>query len=267
MQLGIIGLGRMGANLVRRLMRDGHECVVYDPNPQSVTAVATDGATGVGSVQELASQLTAPRPVWVMVPAGQITQSVIEELAEELEAGDTVMAYSGCVRESQRLPGVAAMSPAVLYNLVLCAHLFGAFTLVSGMAIAIVGLETASRRENCTEIAVLLGIARVGAMLLIAGTILVASFGLWLVHLGKWGYGTPWVVAAISLLSVVVILGAIGGQRPKKARRLATRLAEAGCAPNDELRAMLNDRVTIVLNYLSGAALLGIIVIMVVKPG
>jgi 6-phosphogluconate dehydrogenase len=91
MQLGMIGLGRMGANLVRRLMRDGHECVVYDPNPDSVTALASDGATGVGSVQELASKLTAPRAVWVMVPAGQITQSVIDELAEKLEAGDTVI--------------------------------------------------------------------------------------------------------------------------------------------------------------------------------
>jgi len=87
MQPGMIGLGRMGANLVRRLMRDGHECVVYDPNLQSVTALAADGPTGVGSVQELASQLAAPRAVWVMVPAGQITQSVIEEL----EAGDTVI--------------------------------------------------------------------------------------------------------------------------------------------------------------------------------
>jgi uncharacterized membrane protein len=159
------------------------------------------------------------------------------------------------------------MSPVVLYNLVLCAHLFGAFILVSGMAIAIVGLETASRRDNCTEVAVLLDIGRVGALLLMAGTILVAGFGFWLVSLGKWGYGTPWVVSGISLLSIVLILGAIGGQRPKKARLLATRLAEAGCAPSDELRVMLNDRVTIVLNYLSFAAVLGIIVVMVMKPG
>ncbi|MEO6504607.1 MAG: phosphogluconate dehydrogenase (NAD(+)-dependent, decarboxylating) [Terrimesophilobacter sp.] len=91
MQLGMIGLGRMGANLVRRLMRDGHECVVYDHNPDSVAALSAEGATGVGSVQELASKLSTPRAVWVMVPAGQITQSVIDELAEKLEAGDTVI--------------------------------------------------------------------------------------------------------------------------------------------------------------------------------
>jgi 6-phosphogluconate dehydrogenase len=90
-QLGMIGLGRMGGNLVRRLMRDGHECIVYAPHPASVAALTADGATGADSIQELVSQLTAPRAVWVMVPAGEITQSVIDELAQTLEAGDTVI--------------------------------------------------------------------------------------------------------------------------------------------------------------------------------
>ncbi|MEO8907485.1 MAG: phosphogluconate dehydrogenase (NAD(+)-dependent, decarboxylating) [Microbacteriaceae bacterium] len=87
----MIGLGRMGANLVRRLMRDGHECVVYDPNAEAVTGLAAEGATGAGAVQELVSKLSAPRAVWVMVPAGEITQSVIDELARTLHAGDTVI--------------------------------------------------------------------------------------------------------------------------------------------------------------------------------
>ncbi|MGH3549941.1 MAG: phosphogluconate dehydrogenase (NAD(+)-dependent, decarboxylating) [Pseudonocardiaceae bacterium] len=91
MQLGMIGLGRMGANLVRRLMRDGHECVVYDHAPKAVEALAGEGATGVGSVQELAAKLTAPRVVWVMVPAGEITRSVIADLADALECGDTII--------------------------------------------------------------------------------------------------------------------------------------------------------------------------------
>jgi 6-phosphogluconate dehydrogenase len=91
MQIGMIGLGRMGANLVRRLLRDGHECIVYAPHPASVAKVTADGAIGASSVQDLLSQLTAPRAVWVMVPAGQITQSVIDELAGELDAGDTVI--------------------------------------------------------------------------------------------------------------------------------------------------------------------------------
>jgi 6-phosphogluconate dehydrogenase len=78
MQLGMIGLGRMGANIVRRVMRKGHECVVYDRDPQVVKALAGEGATGVRSVAELASKLTPRRTVWVMVPAGQVTTSVID---------------------------------------------------------------------------------------------------------------------------------------------------------------------------------------------
>ncbi|MBV9012917.1 MAG: decarboxylating 6-phosphogluconate dehydrogenase [Pseudonocardiales bacterium] len=91
MQLGMIGLGRMGANIVRRVMRKGHECVVYNRSPQPVEALASEGATGVRSVPELAAKLTPPRVVWVMVPAGEITTSVITGLAEVLESGDTVI--------------------------------------------------------------------------------------------------------------------------------------------------------------------------------
>ncbi len=76
MQLGMIGLGRMGANLVRRAMRDGHECVVYDPNPDAVKALVGEGATGASSLEELSRKLTTPRAVWVMVPAGEVTDSV-----------------------------------------------------------------------------------------------------------------------------------------------------------------------------------------------
>ncbi|MEO6793721.1 MAG: phosphogluconate dehydrogenase (NAD(+)-dependent, decarboxylating) [Mycobacterium sp.] len=91
MQLGMIGLGRMGANLVRRVMRDGHDCVVYDNNADAVKDLVGEGATGVASVKELKGKLTAPRAVWVMVPAGGITDSVIDELARTLETGDTVI--------------------------------------------------------------------------------------------------------------------------------------------------------------------------------
>jgi 6-phosphogluconate dehydrogenase len=108
MQLGMIGLGRMGANIVRRAMSKGHECVVYDRDSQAVRTLASEGATGVESVAELARKLSPPRAVWVMVPAGDITASVIDELAQTLDSGDTVIDggnsyYRDDIRHAQRL--------------------------------------------------------------------------------------------------------------------------------------------------------------------
>jgi 6-phosphogluconate dehydrogenase len=91
MQLGMVGLGRMGANLVRRLMRDGHECVVFDVNPDAVKELAGEGATGAESLDDFVVKLTKPRAAWVMVPAGEITESTVNELAERLEAGDAII--------------------------------------------------------------------------------------------------------------------------------------------------------------------------------
>ncbi|HEX7323270.1 MAG TPA: decarboxylating 6-phosphogluconate dehydrogenase [Mycobacterium sp.] len=92
MQLGMIGLGRMGANIARRVVKDGHESVVYDHNPDAVKAMAgEDKTTGVFSLSELAEKLATPRVVWVMVPAGPITTGVINELATTLSAGDIVI--------------------------------------------------------------------------------------------------------------------------------------------------------------------------------
>ncbi|OBI87171.1 phosphogluconate dehydrogenase (NAD(+)-dependent, decarboxylating) [Mycobacterium asiaticum] len=92
MQLGMIGLGRMGSNIVRRVAKGGHECVVYDHSPDAVEAMAgEDNVTGVSSLAELRDKLNAPRVVWVMVPAGTITTGVIDELADTLESGDIVI--------------------------------------------------------------------------------------------------------------------------------------------------------------------------------
>jgi 6-phosphogluconate dehydrogenase len=91
MQLGMVGLGRMGSNLVRRLMRDGHACVAYDVDPVAVQTLAAEGATGVGSLSAFVEALETPRTVWIMVPAGEITSATIAELAEHLEPGDVVI--------------------------------------------------------------------------------------------------------------------------------------------------------------------------------
>ena len=90
MQLGMVGLGRMGANLVRRLMRDGHRCVVYDVNPEAVKQLEEEGATGATSLQELVDKLEQPRAVWLMLPAA-IVDSTLDELIPLLEPGDAVV--------------------------------------------------------------------------------------------------------------------------------------------------------------------------------
>jgi 6-phosphogluconate dehydrogenase len=90
MQLGMVGLGRMGSNLVRRLMRDGHRCVVYDVNPEAVKQLDAKGATGTSSLQELVNTLEQPRTVWLMLPAA-IVDSTLDELVPLLEPGDAVI--------------------------------------------------------------------------------------------------------------------------------------------------------------------------------
>ena len=91
MQLGMVGLGRMGGNMAQRLLGGGHDVVAYDPNPQAVEAQATAGAVGASSLAELAARLDAPRAVWSMVPSGDATEATIAALAEELEPGDTIV--------------------------------------------------------------------------------------------------------------------------------------------------------------------------------
>ena len=91
MQIGMIGLGRMGGNMVRRLMKGGHTCVVYDRGGDIVAAFAKEGATPAKSVGDLVSKLQKPRAVWIMVPAGGPTESTVQELAGVLEAGDTII--------------------------------------------------------------------------------------------------------------------------------------------------------------------------------
>jgi len=90
MQLGMVGLGRMGANLVRRLMRDGHRCVVYDVNTQAVAAMESEGATGASDLDDFAAKLEKPRNAWLMLPAA-ITGRTLDRLSAMLEPGDAVI--------------------------------------------------------------------------------------------------------------------------------------------------------------------------------
>jgi len=108
MQLGMIGLGRMGGNMVRRLMRGGHECVVRDLSPANVKELAGEGPTGSSSLDDFVAKLKKPRATWIMVPAGDATEQTVLGLAQKLEAGDIIIDggnsyFKDDVRRSQML--------------------------------------------------------------------------------------------------------------------------------------------------------------------
>jgi 6-phosphogluconate dehydrogenase len=110
MQLGMVGLGRMGANLVRRLMRAGHECVVYDIGADKVQALEQEGATGAASLDEFVQTLSKPRAAWVMVPAGELTHQTVRELADRMEPDDAIIDggntyYRDDIARAQELSG------------------------------------------------------------------------------------------------------------------------------------------------------------------
>jgi 6-phosphogluconate dehydrogenase len=144
MQLGIVGLGRMGSNIARRLLRDGHRPVVYNRNPAPVTALAAEGATGTESLDELVAALDPPRAVWVMLPAGEITERVVADLAELLEPGDAIIDggnthYPDDIRRARELGarGLAYLD---------CGTSGGVFGLERGFCLMIGGDETTFRR-------------------------------------------------------------------------------------------------------------------------
>jgi 6-phosphogluconate dehydrogenase len=110
MQLGVIGLGRMGGNIVRRLTRKGHQCVAYDVNPATVKALTGPGISGATDLKDFVGRLEAPRAVWMMVPAGEITETTVQQLAGLLGAGDTIIDggnsfYKDGIRRAAALKG------------------------------------------------------------------------------------------------------------------------------------------------------------------
>lgn len=152
------------------------------------------------------------------------------------------------------------------YQTALLLHLLGAFCFVSGAVLAAAGFETARRRSDPRDIALLLGLTRVGALLLLSGAAVLLGGGLWLAdQLEQTDAG--WIVASLLLFVLALALGAVGGRRPKAARRLATKLAEASEPDDGALRGLLDDRLSRLANYGSSILVLALIVVMVWQPG
>jgi uncharacterized membrane protein len=152
------------------------------------------------------------------------------------------------------------------YQVVLVLHLLGAFMFVAGIVLTAGVFEVARRRPEPAEVALLLATTRLGVLLVALGTVLTGAFGLWLVHLGHWGYGSTWVSTSIALYAAALALGGLGGRRPKQARRRATRLAREGERADDELRALLDDPLSRAANYASLLMIVAVVVLMVLKP-
>jgi uncharacterized membrane protein len=153
-----------------------------------------------------------------------------------------------------------------MHELALFLHLLGVLLFASGVVLAGVAFEAARRRQQPAEIVLLLGLTRIGALLVVLGGLLLLGCGLWLVDLYGYGYDTGWIQAAIGLFAVAMLLGGLGGQRPKQARRLATRHAEESRPADAELRALLDDRLSRAANYASALTVLAILALMVFKP-
>ena len=145
-------------------------------------------------------------------------------------------------------------------------HLLGVLLFVAGIVVAGVAFESARRREQPAEVSLFLGLARIGALLVVSGGLLLLGCGLWLVDLEGVGFGALWIDAAIALFALALLLGALGGQRPKQARKLAARLVRDGRGSDADLRALLDDRLSRTANYASAALVLVILALMVFKP-
>jgi uncharacterized membrane protein len=146
-------------------------------------------------------------------------------------------------------------------------HILGAILLFAGIVLAATAFEAARRCDRIDEIAALLKVGRVGAILVATGTIAVLSFGLWLVELRGYDLTVPWVAGALILLATALVAGMIGGQAPKRARHLAHSLRDDKAPVPDALRHLLDDRVSIALNYCAAACIVAILFLMIFKPG
>ncbi|NNN09920.1 MAG: decarboxylating 6-phosphogluconate dehydrogenase [Acidimicrobiaceae bacterium] len=136
MQLAMVGLGRMGANIVHRLVRDGHECVVYDVNAATVHELEGEAVTGASSLQDLVSKLARPRAIWLMLPAA-ITQSALDELVELLDADDVIIDGGNSFYQDDIIRGRALATRGLHY--VDCGTSGGVWGLERGYSLMIGG--------------------------------------------------------------------------------------------------------------------------------
>jgi 6-phosphogluconate dehydrogenase len=144
MQLGMVGLGRMGSNIVRRLMRDGHACAVYDVNAAAVGQLESEGAVGATSLEDFVAKLSPPRTVWVMVPAGRITETTVVSVAALLEAGDAIIDGGNTYYRDDVARSAALAEHGIDY--VDCGTSGGVFGLERGFCLMLGGDEGAFRR-------------------------------------------------------------------------------------------------------------------------
>ncbi len=144
MELGIVGLGRMGANMARRLMRDGHTIVAYDVDPDAVDRLAGEGATGAASLEDFVAKLTAPRSVWVMVPAGTITEETVQGLEGVLDRGDAIIDGGNSYYRDDMRRAKRAAEKGIDY--VDCGTSGGVFGLDRGYCLMIGGPDAAVER-------------------------------------------------------------------------------------------------------------------------
>jgi len=147
----------------------------------------------------------------------------------------------------------------------LLVHLLGSFAFVGGIITAGSAFEVARRRRSAVEIAAVLKVSRVGAIVALFGGVVLLVGGFWLAgHLGV--FRTRWLQASVLAFLLSFLLGIVGGRRPRKARELATSIASGGEGNVDEMRALLNDRAALFVNYLSAALALVVLVLMVWQP-
>ncbi len=153
------------------------------------------------------------------------------------------------------------------YEWLLFLHVTGAFLLLGGGVVAASLNLAALRSDRPSEIVVLFGLIRIAVASIVIGTVFLFVFGLWLVHEAGYSYGDGWVVSAIVLLILANAMGGIGGRRDEATAKLAADLAAQGDQPSPELRRRVHDPLSLALSYGSGLVLVGILAIMIWKPG